>query len=45
VPDEEALDDAQIDFSQTDDSLLGTQAVVDLEAILEHGTDAEKHRA
>ena len=45
VLDEEALDDAQIDFSQTDDSLLGTQAVADLEATLEHSTDAEKHRA
>jgi hypothetical protein len=44
VPDKEDLEDAQIDYSQ-DDSTSGTQAVADLEAILQHGSEEAQHKA
>lgn len=44
--DEEALEDAQYDFSQQqDDSTSGTQAVTSFETTLANGTDEEQHRA
>ena len=43
--DEEALEDAQYDFSQQqDDSTSGTQAVTSFETTLANSTDEEQHR-
>jgi hypothetical protein len=44
--DEDALEDAEYDFSQPqDDSTSGTQAVTSLMTVLEHGSEEEQHRA
>jgi hypothetical protein len=40
----EDLEDAQIDYSQ-DDSTFGTQAVADLKAILQYGSEEAQHKA
>jgi hypothetical protein len=47
VPDKDDLDDAQYDFSQSqdDDSTSGTQAVATFEAIIAHGSDEAQHQA
>jgi hypothetical protein len=52
VPDGDALHDSQFDFSQgednntrADDPTSSTQVVVDLETILQHGSEEDQHRA
>jgi hypothetical protein len=43
--DVEALDDAQYDFSQSqDDSTSGMQAITSFETILKNGTEEQQHR-
>jgi hypothetical protein len=44
VLDKEDLEDAQIDYSQ-DDSTSGTQAVADLEAILQYSSEEAQYKA
>jgi hypothetical protein len=44
VPNKEDLEDTQIDYSQ-DNSTSGTQAVADLDAILQHGSKEAQHKA
>lgn len=42
----EALKDAEFDFSQThDDSTLGTQVVTEFESVVAYGSEEQQHRA